>query len=27
MNRLAAQGYEFVGGWSDEIIMKRAVPN
>jgi hypothetical protein len=27
MNRLAAQGYEFVGGWPDEIIMKRAVAN
>jgi hypothetical protein len=27
MNRLAAQGYEFAGGWSDEIIMKRTVPN
>ncbi|HEV2550907.1 MAG TPA: hypothetical protein VGU20_26580 [Stellaceae bacterium] len=27
MNRLAAQGYEFVGGWSDEIIMKRTVSN
>ena len=27
MNRLASQGYEFAGGWSDEIIMKRAIPN
>ena len=27
MNRLAAQGYEFAGGWPDEIIMKRTVPN
>src|SRR5262245_15040922 len=27
MNRLAAQGYEFAGGWSDEIIMKRTIPN
>jgi hypothetical protein len=27
MNRLAQQGYEFAGGWSDEIIMKRTVAN
>ena len=27
MNRMAAQGYEFVAMISDEIVMKRTLPN
>lgn len=27
MNRMAAQGYEFVGMISDEIVMKRRIPH
>jgi hypothetical protein len=27
MNKMAAQGYEFVGMISDEIVMKRRIPH